>query len=55
MAPDFALKDQTGKIVKLSQFKGKKEVRATAQSHWKPSRALEVELLEAPKSPPPRH
>lgn len=33
MAPDFALKDQTGKIVKLSQFKGKKEVRATVQSH----------------------
>lgn len=26
MAPDFALKDQTGKVVKLSQFKGKKEV-----------------------------
>lgn len=26
VAPDFALKDQTGKIVKLSQFKGKKDV-----------------------------
>lgn len=26
VAPDFALKDQNGKTVKLSQFKGKKEV-----------------------------
>lgn len=26
VAPDFALKDQSGKVVKLSQFKGKKEV-----------------------------
>lgn len=26
VAPDFALKDQNGKVVKLSQFKGKKEV-----------------------------
>jgi peroxiredoxin len=26
LAPDFALKDQSGKVVKLSSFKGKKEV-----------------------------
>lgn len=26
VAPDFSLKDQSGKIVKLSSFKGKKEV-----------------------------
>ena len=26
VAPDFALKDQSGKVVKLSSFKGKKEV-----------------------------
>ena len=45
-APDFALKDQNGKVVKLSNFKGKKVLLSFRPLAWTPVCHDQMSLLE---------
>ena len=45
-APDFALKDQNGKMVKLSSFKGKKILLSFRPLAWTPVCHDQMKLLE---------
>lgn len=45
-APDFALKDQNGKVVKLSNFKGKKVLLSFRPLAWTPVCHDQMSMLE---------
>lgn len=46
MAPDFALPDPSGKVVRLSDFRGKKAVFVNFWASWCPACQLEMPTLE---------